>query len=208
MNKLKEILKQVLRENEQKGKPKCFNCGKGDNFQRNCKVPRNRSRPVSPTRRCAIATPKSSSINYVETRMRGKPENSEDHPKLKLPKVKPKKSPNTYTAAEKVEVMKAEKKESIAAVRRMQIKANEDLSGAQRSDPILAKIIVAKEEDKRPTRNEISAEGPLKKALRDSLRLINELLYRNWESADGNYSSNSGTVLQNEGSVKGVPYWH
>ena len=140
--------------------------------------------------------------------MRGKPENSEDHPKLKLPKVKPKKSPNTYTAAEKVEVMKAEKKESIAAVRRMQIKANEDLSGAQRSDPILAKIIVAKEEDKRPTRNEISAEGPLKKALRDSLRLINELLYRNWESADGNYSSNSGTVLQNEGSVKGVPYWH
>ena len=44
--------------------------------------------------------------------------------------------------------VKAEKKE-----------ANEDWSEAQRSDPILAKIIEAKKEDKRPTRNDISAEG-------------------------------------------------
>ena len=33
LNKFKEILKQVLRENGQKGKPKCFNCG-GVSFQK------------------------------------------------------------------------------------------------------------------------------------------------------------------------------
>ena len=44
--------------------------------------------------------------------------------------------------------MKAEKKEPIVVVRRMQIEANEDWSAAQRSDSILAKIIAAKVEDK------------------------------------------------------------
>ena len=60
--------------------------------------------------------------------------------------------------------MKAEKKESIVDVRLKQIEVNEDWTEAQRSDPILTKIIGAKEKDKRPTRNEISAEGPLIKA--------------------------------------------
>ena len=45
---------------------------------------------------------------------------------------------------------KAEKKESIADVRGMQIEAKEDWSEAQRNNPIIAKIIAAKEEDKRP----------------------------------------------------------
>ena len=57
----------------------------------------------------------------------------------------------------------------------------------------LSKIITAKEEDKRPPRNEISAEGPLTKAywaLWDSLEIINGCLYRLWESADGKTSLN------------------
>ena len=83
---------------------------------------------------------------------------------MKVPKIESNKqigqSPGAYPAAAKAEVTKAEKKEP----------------SAQRSDPILAKIITAKEEDKRPTRSEISREGPLINAylaLWDSLRLIN-----------------------------------
>ena len=45
--------------------------------------------------------------------------------------------------------MEAEGKESIVDIRLTQIEANEDWTEAQRSDPILAKIIAAKEEDKR-----------------------------------------------------------
>ena len=69
-----------------------------------------------------------------------------------LPKIAPikqiGKSPDIYTAAPKAEVMKAEKKEPILVVRRMQIEVNEDWSSAQRSDPILAKTIAIKEEKK------------------------------------------------------------
>ena len=68
LNKLKEIIKQILRENEQNAKSKRFNCGKGGHFQRNCKAPRNRSRPVSPTRQRVVETLKASGIHYVETR--------------------------------------------------------------------------------------------------------------------------------------------
>ena len=39
----------------------------------------------------------------------------------------------------------------------MRIEANADWCEAQRSDPILAKVIAAKEEDKRPTGKEIIA---------------------------------------------------
>ena len=55
--------------------------------------------------------------------------------------------------------MKAEKIEFIVDIRLTLIEANADWCAAQRSDPILAKIIAAKEEDKRPTRNEISIES-------------------------------------------------
>ena len=206
LNKLKEVLKQVLRENGQKGEPKCFNCGKGGYFQRNCKAKRNISTPVPPTRQRVVATPKASGGHYVETcsskGMRGKLENSEDHSRSKIPKIesnmRPKQPPDTYKAAQKTEVIKAEKKKSIVTVRRMQIEANEDWSAAQRSGPILAKIIAGKEEDKRPTRNEISGEDPLTKAywaLWDSLRLINGCLYRHWESTDGKTSSNLLVVI-------------
>ena len=76
--------------------------------------------------------------------------------------------------------MKAEKKESIVDIRLTQIEANEDWTEEQRSDPILAKIIAAKEKDKLSTTNEIFAEGPLTKAYRalcDSLKLINRYIY-------------------------------
>ena len=61
--------------------------------------------------------------------------------------------------------MKAEKREAIVDIRLTRIEANADWCEAQRSNPILAKIIAAKEEDKRPTRNEISAEDPFTKGL-------------------------------------------
>ena len=57
--------------------------------------------------------------------------------------------------------MKTENKDSIVDVRLTHIEANADWTKAQRNDPILANIVTAKEEDKRPTRNEISAEGSL-----------------------------------------------
>ena len=92
----------------------------GCHFKRNCKAP---------IRRRAVATPKASGIHCVGTRMRGKPEDSEDHPKSKVPKVEPtiqiEKSPDTYTAAEKAEVMKVEKKESIVAVRRIELHSDQ-----------------------------------------------------------------------------------
>ena len=84
--------------------------------------------------------------------------------------------------------MKAEK-ESIIDIQLTQIDANK----AQRSDPILTKIIAAKEEDKRPARTEISVEGPFIEAYWaqcDSLNLINGFLYRHWESANGKILSN------------------
>ena len=74
----------------------------------------------------------------------------------------------------------------------MQIDANTDRSEEQKSDPILAKIIAAKEEDKRPTRKEILAECRVTKtfwAQWDNLKLINGCLYRHWESDDYNTSS-------------------
>ena len=40
--KVKDMVKQALEENGQKSKSKWFNCGKGGNFQRNCKAPRKR----------------------------------------------------------------------------------------------------------------------------------------------------------------------
>ena len=102
-NKLKEIVKQVLRENEQKAKAKLFNCGKGGQFQRNCKASGCRSRPVSPTRRRVVEIPKASGRQYVETssskRIGGKPQDSEDHSKAKVQKIEPNKqigkSPDT-----------------------------------------------------------------------------------------------------------------
>ena len=60
--------------------------------------------------------------------------------------------------------MKAEKKESIFDIRLTRIEANADCCETQKSDPILAQIMAAKEEDKRPTRNVISAESSLTKA--------------------------------------------
>ena len=80
--------------------------------------------------------------------------------------------------------MKAEEKESIIDIRLTRIEANAEWCEAQRCDPILAKIIAAKEENKRPTRNKISVKGPLTKAywaLWDSLKLIKGCLYRHWE---------------------------
>ena len=43
LNELKSRLKQVG-QNGQKSKPKCFNCGKGCHFQRNCKAPPSRNK--------------------------------------------------------------------------------------------------------------------------------------------------------------------
>ena len=112
LNKLKEILKKVLRANGKKGKSKLWPT-RGSYFQRNCKAPRQRSKPVSLTRRRAAATPKFSALYYVDTssykRMRGKSENSEDHPKSKVVNIESEpieKFPDTYTAAEKTEVIK------------------------------------------------------------------------------------------------------
>ena len=57
-------------------------------FQRNYKAPRKRSKPVSLTRRRAVATSKFAGLYYVDTssskRMREKPEDSEDHAKSKV----------------------------------------------------------------------------------------------------------------------------
>ena len=50
LNKFKEIMKQVLEENGQKTKLKCFNYRKGGHFERNCSAPRKRAKSVSPTR--------------------------------------------------------------------------------------------------------------------------------------------------------------
>ncbi|XP_037813635.1 uncharacterized protein LOC119604837 [Lucilia sericata] len=88
---------------------------------------------------------------------------------------------------------KAEVKESVIDVRLTHIDSTEDWSEAQRDDPLLAKIISAKEEGKRPARNEISAESPLMKsywALWNSLQVLNGCLYRIWESADGKTVTN------------------
>ena len=77
--------------------------------------------------------------------------------------------------------MNAEKKESIIDIRLTQIDANEYWPEAQRSAPILAKIIAAKEEDKQPTRNGITGESPLIEtywAQWDSLKLIHGSLHR------------------------------
>ena len=91
LNKLKEIVNQVLRENGQKAKRKCFNRGKGGHFNRNCKAPWNRSRPVPLTRRYAAATPKAPGGRYVKTssskRISGKPQDSEDYPKAKVSEI-------------------------------------------------------------------------------------------------------------------------
>ena len=76
--------------------------------------------------------------------------------------------------------MNAEGQETTIDIRLTQIDANENWTAAQRSDSILAKIMAAKVEDKRPTRIEISAESSLKKAFWtqfDSLRLVNGCLY-------------------------------
>ncbi|GBP02823.1 hypothetical protein EVAR_71253_1 [Eumeta japonica] len=75
----------------------------------------------------------------------------------------------------------------------MHLDSGEEWSVAQRSDIILSKIMSAKEADRRPSRNEISAESPLAKsywAQWDSLKLINGCLYRQWESADGKTTFN------------------
>ena len=48
--KVKELMKQALKENGQKSKSKCFNCGKAGYFQINRKAPRKRSRSASPSR--------------------------------------------------------------------------------------------------------------------------------------------------------------
>ena len=50
--------------------------------------------------------------------------------------------------------MKVERIESIVDIRLTRIEANADCCEAQRSDPILTKIIAAKEGDKRHTKNE------------------------------------------------------
>ena len=39
LNKFKEVLKQVLEENGQKAKIKCFNCGKGCHVQKKVQAP-------------------------------------------------------------------------------------------------------------------------------------------------------------------------
>ena len=49
--------------------------------------------------------------------------------------------------------MKADKKESIIDIQLTQIDANQDWYEAQRTDPIVEKIVAAKEEDKRPKLN-------------------------------------------------------
>ena len=64
------------------------------------------------------------------------------------------------------------------------------------------KIIAAKEEDKRPKRNKISAEVHLINAywaLRDSLKLINGCLYRHWEEL---VTSSSAFLLHSNGMVE------
>ena len=124
---MKAIVKQVLRENEQKAKAKCFNCGKSGHFQNNYKASQNRSRLVSQTRR------------RVERSGR-EPQDRKDHLGAKIPKIEPKskKRPTLWKL----------KKNPIVVVQRMQFETNDDWCAAQRSDPILAKIIAAKEEDK------------------------------------------------------------
>ena len=76
------MMKQALEENGQKSKSKCFNCGKGGHFQRNCKAPRNRSRPVSPTRRRVAAKHMAPGRHYVEIssskRIGGKPQDRQN----------------------------------------------------------------------------------------------------------------------------------
>ena len=81
----------------------------------------------------------------------------------------------------------------VAGVRTMRLDSGEDWPLSQRNDPVLVKIITALEEDKRPTRNVMSAESALMKsywAQWNSLKVINGCLYRIWESADGKTSTN------------------
>ena len=97
--------------------------------------------------------------------------------------------------------VKAEKKEYNIDIWLTQ---NEDWSEVQRSDPILAKTIAVKEEDKRPTKKLISAEGPLTKAYWTqcgSLNLINGCLCRHWQDR---IQPSSSAFLQNERSLKRV----
>ena len=57
----------------------------------------------------------------------------------------------------------------------------------------MKKIISAKQENKRPSRKDISSESPLMKsywAQWDSLLLVNGCLYRKWESEDGKTERN------------------
>ena len=84
-------------------------------------------------------------------------------------------------------------KETIINIRQLRLEVNEDWSTVQRKDPVLARIIAAKEKNKRPSDKEISADSHLVKvywAQWDSLKLIDRCLYRSWESADGNTTSN------------------
>ena len=80
-----------------------------------------------------------------------------------------------------------------STIRQLLLEVNEDGSTAQRKDLVLARILAAKEKDRRPTSKQISADSPLIKAFWvqwDSLKLIDGCLYRSWESANGNITSN------------------
>lgn len=62
---------------------------------------------------------------------------------------------------------------------------------SQLEDADLVKIMEGKEIDKRPTKEEMAPESPLAKAYWvqwNSLKLINGVLHRTWESEDGNHS--------------------
>ena len=72
LNKLKEILKQVLEETRRKWMRKCFNCGKSGNFQRNCKAPRKKQRCISPIRPRVIDTHKASDEPNAETNIKAR----------------------------------------------------------------------------------------------------------------------------------------
>ncbi|XP_073815088.1 uncharacterized protein [Musca autumnalis] len=88
---------------------------------------------------------------------------------------------------------KAENKESIVDSRLLQIESDQNWATEQRKDPVLSKIIAAKEGDQRPSQKDIASESHILKsywAQWNSLLLKDGSLYRRWESEDGKTKRN------------------
>ncbi|XP_075168511.1 uncharacterized protein LOC142240690 [Haematobia irritans] len=185
---VKEALRQIMQEMKQqanKSRIKCYNCDKAGHLSRECKAWRKTSGSISPSplnnnHKKATTKPSDSNLNFADNRKGGK-------------QVIDQALTRRHCNVESTRYSKAEPQETVVNVRQLHIESGTDWSTEQRKDPILRKIISAKEEDKKPSKKDIAAESPLMKsywAQWDSLCLVNGTLQRKWESEDGKNSRN------------------